>query len=119
MVLDCEAEGEAIMSCAFDHVFDEQSNQEDVYELTSEALVLDALEGYNWYPKLTLLNVPTIFSTIFAYGQTGAGKSHTIVGNLLEGAEDEVFFLQMLLISAVKSLARHYPTSGRNAFRAN
>jgi kinesin family protein 18/19 len=38
-----------------------------VYEATSRGLVLGVLTGYN--------------ATVFAYGATGSGKTHTMVGN--------------------------------------
>lgn len=38
-----------------------------VYETTTSALVKDILTGYN--------------ATVFAYGATGAGKTHTMVGS--------------------------------------
>ena len=50
----------------FDEVFDVDSSQEDVYNLTAKPAVRSVLEGYN--------------STIFAYGQTGTGKTFTMEG---------------------------------------
>ena len=50
----------------FDQVFDLDSNQIDVYTLTAKPAVQSVLEGYN--------------STIFAYGQTGTGKTYTMEG---------------------------------------
>lgn len=50
----------------FDYVFDTDSNQSEVYEQTAKPAVLSILEGYN--------------STIFAYGQTGTGKTFTMEG---------------------------------------
>ncbi|KAJ8957441.1 hypothetical protein NQ318_004921 [Aromia moschata] len=52
---------------SFDVVFGEDSTQEDVYEVTTSSLVKDVLNGYN--------------ATVFAYGPTGAGKTHTMVGD--------------------------------------
>ncbi|CAH1956477.1 unnamed protein product [Acanthoscelides obtectus] len=52
---------------SFDVVFGEDSTQEDVYEVTTSRLVKDVLNGYN--------------ATVFAYGPTGAGKTHTMVGD--------------------------------------
>ncbi|RHY91791.1 hypothetical protein DYB37_003139, partial [Aphanomyces astaci] len=53
------------VECAFDHIFTAESTQADVYA-SVQPLVADVLEGYN--------------ATIFAYGQTGTGKTHTILG---------------------------------------
>ncbi|KAK4874894.1 hypothetical protein RN001_014254 [Aquatica leii] len=52
---------------SFDLVFAENSTQEEVYEITTSALVKDVLSGYN--------------ATVFAYGATGAGKTYTMVGD--------------------------------------
>ncbi|XP_017784963.1 PREDICTED: kinesin-like protein KIF19 isoform X2 [Nicrophorus vespilloides] len=52
---------------SFDVVFGEDSTQEEVYEKTTGSLVKDILNGYN--------------ATVFAYGATGAGKTHTMVGD--------------------------------------
>ncbi|KAJ7544255.1 hypothetical protein O6H91_09G070900 [Diphasiastrum complanatum] len=49
----------------FDHVFDDQASQEEVFEDT-KYLVQSAVDGYN--------------VCIFAYGQTGSGKTFTIYG---------------------------------------
>ncbi|XP_066139573.1 kinesin-like protein KIF19 [Euwallacea fornicatus] len=51
----------------FDVVFNEKATQEEVYEVTTGHLVKDVLNGYN--------------ATVFAYGATGAGKTHTMVGD--------------------------------------
>ncbi|KAI9814703.1 MAG: kinesin-like protein Klp5 [Thelocarpon impressellum] len=51
---------------AFDRVFDENTTQGDVYEATTKNLLDSVLEGYN--------------ATVFAYGATGCGKTHTITG---------------------------------------
>ncbi|XP_040261699.1 kinesin-like protein KIF3A isoform X2 [Bufo bufo] len=50
----------------FDTVFGTDSNQLDVYNLTARPIVDSVLEGYN--------------GTIFAYGQTGTGKTFTMEG---------------------------------------
>jgi Tfp pilus assembly pilus retraction ATPase PilT len=49
---------------AFDRVFDETTTQGDVYEATTKPLLDSVLDGYN--------------ATVFAYGATGCGKTHTI-----------------------------------------
>ena len=50
----------------FDTIFDMDSLQEDVYNITAKQAVQSVLEGYN--------------STIFCYGQTGTGKTYTMEG---------------------------------------
>ncbi|KAG0639910.1 P-loop containing nucleoside triphosphate hydrolase protein [Tuber brumale] len=54
------------MRFGFDKVFDENATQEDVYEATTKSLLDSVLDGYN--------------ATVFAYGATGCGKTHTISG---------------------------------------
>ena len=50
----------------FDRIFDENSTQEEVFESTTKDLLENVLDGYN--------------ATVFAYGATGCGKTHTITG---------------------------------------
>ena len=52
----------------FDRVFDENTTQADVYESTTRSLLDSVLDGYN--------------ATVFAYGATGCGKTHTITGTV-------------------------------------
>ncbi|CAM9194103.1 unnamed protein product, partial [Discosporangium mesarthrocarpum] len=59
-------EREPPKSFFFDAVFGDRSAQERVYEVCGAPLVESVLQGYN--------------GTIFAYGQTGAGKTHTMEG---------------------------------------
>ncbi|KAI1488428.1 kinesin motor domain-containing protein [Biscogniauxia mediterranea] len=51
---------------AFDRVFDDNTTQTEVYEATTKNLLDSVLDGYN--------------ATVFAYGATGCGKTHTITG---------------------------------------
>jgi len=57
----------------FDNVFTAFSTQEEVFEQTLRPVIKDVLNGYE--------------STVFAYGQTGTGKTHTMEGNLDERDE--------------------------------
>ena len=50
----------------FDHIFDMDSTQEEVYHIAAVPAVKSLVDGYN--------------STIFAYGQTGTGKTYTMEG---------------------------------------
>jgi hypothetical protein len=57
---------EAPRSFTFDNVYGDQSEQKTIYDETAAPIVEAAMQGYN--------------GTIFAYGQTGAGKTHTMEG---------------------------------------
>ena len=57
----------AINDYCFDAAFDQDSTQQDVYEATAKRFIPNVIKG---------LNV-----TVFAYGATGAGKTHTMLGN--------------------------------------
>ena len=59
-------EGEAPKAYTFDHVFGPDSKQVDVYNVVARPIVDAVLSGYN--------------GTIFAYGQTGTGKTFTMEG---------------------------------------
>ena len=60
----------------FDRVFGFESSQNDIYSLAGKQIVDSVLEGYN--------------GTIFAYGQTGTGKTFTQSG-LMDNCFDHVF----------------------------
>uniref|UniRef100_A0A8P4GUU8 Kinesin-like protein n=1 Tax=Dicentrarchus labrax TaxID=13489 RepID=A0A8P4GUU8_DICLA len=53
---------------AFDRVLPPNTSQEQVYDQCAKQIVKDVLGGYN--------------GTIFAYGQTSSGKTHTMEGKL-------------------------------------
>nr|CAH7761503.1 unnamed protein product [Callosobruchus chinensis] len=59
--------GEHTKPFKFDHVFGSSTAQLDMYRMIAFPIVEKALEGYN--------------GTIFAYGQTGTGKTYTMAGN--------------------------------------
>ena len=63
---------------AFDRVFDENTTQGEVYEATTRGLLDSVLDGYN--------------ATVFAYGATGCGKTHTITGTVQQPG---IIFLTM------------------------
>uniref|UniRef100_A0A8D2ZQ17 Kinesin-like protein n=1 Tax=Scophthalmus maximus TaxID=52904 RepID=A0A8D2ZQ17_SCOMX len=52
----------------FDRVFQSNTTQLQFYNAVAQKIVKDVLDGYN--------------GTIFAYGQTSSGKTHTMEGNL-------------------------------------
>ncbi|KAM3922436.1 kinesin-like protein KIF18B [Leptodactylus fuscus] len=63
----------------FDCVFGEQSSQQDVFENTTKQILDGVLNGYN--------------CSVFAYGATGAGKTHTMLGS---EADPGVMYLTMV-----------------------
>lgn len=56
---------------SYSHVFGTESTNRQIYEDTGRRLIRPALDGYN--------------CSIFAYGATGAGKSHTMSGSDASG----------------------------------
>ncbi|CAL3972357.1 hypothetical protein PZA11_004503 [Diplocarpon coronariae] len=62
----------------FDRVFDDNTTQGEVYESTTRGLLDSVMEGYN--------------ATVFAYGATGCGKTHTITGT---AQQPGIIFLTM------------------------
>lgn len=63
---------------AFDRIFDENVTQAEVYEATTKTLLDSVLDGYN--------------ATVFAYGATGCGKTHTITGT---ASQPGIIFMTM------------------------
>ncbi|OOF96009.1 hypothetical protein ASPCADRAFT_168903 [Aspergillus carbonarius ITEM 5010] len=63
---------------AFDRIFDQNASQGEVYESTTRNLLDSVLDGYN--------------ATVFAYGATGCGKTHTITGT---AQQPGIIFLTM------------------------
>lgn len=57
----------------FDSVYGEDSTQRGVYDESAFPLVESVMQGFN--------------GTIFAYGQTGCGKTHTMLG--VKGNKEE------------------------------
>ena len=57
----------------FDYVFGMESTQKQVYDVAAKPIIDSVLEGFN--------------GTIFAYGQTSSGKTHTMTGPNVENVE--------------------------------
>ncbi|XP_039271184.2 kinesin-like protein KIF3B [Styela clava] len=66
LIKNPKATGEAERSFTFDAVYDWNSEQTDLFEETFRVLIDSVLGGFN--------------GTIFAYGQTGTGKTYTMEG---------------------------------------
>ncbi|KAK2579324.1 hypothetical protein KPH14_008276 [Odynerus spinipes] len=54
----------------FDHIFDERTNNKNVFDIVVKPIVDAAVNGFN--------------GTVFAYGQTSSGKTYTMMGALNE-----------------------------------
>jgi len=65
---------------AFDHVFPPLATQQDVYDKAAKPLLSDLLKGYN--------------ITLFTYGQTSSGKTHTLYNQgLIHRTCEDIFKL--------------------------
>lgn len=78
VVVDCVSSKEVSVrekcltkTFTFDKVFGPNSKQVDVYKAVVSPLISEVLQGYN--------------CTVFAYGQTGTGKTFTMVGERTNG----------------------------------
>ena len=54
----------------FDRIYGEEMGTEDIFKDHYQGMIHQAMRGYN--------------VTIFAYGQTSSGKTHTMYGDLME-----------------------------------
>lgn len=62
-----KSQAASVNEYAFDSAFDHNSTQQDVYQATAKPFIPNLLKG--------------LHVTVFAYGATGAGKTHTMLGN--------------------------------------
>lgn len=93
----------------FDRVFDQYAAQEEVYEHTAKLLLENVLNGFN--------------ATVFAYGATGSGKTHTMIGDesapgimvqamrdlfrAIEGNQDKKFSVSMTYLEVYNETIRN------------
>lgn len=59
------------LTFTIDHVYDQNCNQEQIFDGVAKPLVSEAFRGFN--------------CTLFSYGQTGSGKTYTLQGKSGEG----------------------------------
>ncbi|XP_075408003.1 kinesin-like protein KIF21A isoform X2 [Tenrec ecaudatus] len=85
----------------FDYVFDLDSQQEQIYSQCIEKLIEGCFEGYN--------------ATVFAYGQTGAGKTYTMgTGFDVNITEEEQGIISRAVKHLFKSIEEKKHTAIKN-----
>ena len=92
-------------SFVFDHVYEQNASQKIVYETTARAVVDSALQGYN--------------ATIFAYGQTGTGKTFTMEGFNKEGSVEDRGIIPRAIEQIFGHIQRHANPRMRFLVRAS
>ena len=85
----------------FDYIFDQDSTQLEVYLKAAKPAVLSLLEGYN--------------STIFAYGQTGTGKTYTMEGFTFSPFDEK----RGLVPRVIEEIFKYIPNSQKDNFNIN
>jgi kinesin family protein 18/19 len=70
------------LSYAYDHVFDEDCGQSLIFERTTRPLIDFVTQGFA--------------ATVFAYGATGSGKTHTMLGSAATGPGVMVLAIEAL-----------------------
>ena len=77
----------------FDRCFDMYSNQQEVYDCAARPIIDSVLDGFN--------------GTIFAYGQTSSGKTHTMNGPNINDVE-----MQGIIPRMVRTVFNRIESSG-------
>lgn len=89
LILDCKPDPKIFY---FDLIANEKMSQLEIFQQIGKPISVSALEGYN--------------VCLFAYGQTGAGKTYTMQGNLesLEekGLQPRIFDQIFMMINKMK-----------------
>ena len=67
LTLTPSPEGSSPLTFTYDYLFTPDSTQEEVFSISAKPIIEDVLQGFN--------------GTIFAYGQTASGKTHTMTGH--------------------------------------
>ncbi|XP_037808588.1 kinesin-like protein KIF19 [Lucilia sericata] len=82
---------------SYDNVFKESDTQETVYKTTTAPLVKEVIKGYN--------------AAVFAYGATGSGKTHTMLGpSRKKGSSAEIDATGSdcgLMVRAIEEIFQH------------
>ncbi|KAK2588898.1 hypothetical protein KPH14_001758 [Odynerus spinipes] len=76
----------------FDKIFDDSSTNTDIFEGSTKDLITNLLDGYN--------------CSVFAYGATGAGKTHTMLGSSKDPGL--TYHTVAELFSQIEKQSKHY-----------
>ena len=79
---------------SFDKVFDTGTSQEEVYAYSAASIIDSIIEGFN--------------GTIFAYGQTASGKTHTMQGEVGEVLTQQSGIIPRMVKHVFNSIAKAY-----------
>lgn len=78
----------------FDHVFDTECENRDVYEGCMQPMIKCLMDGYN--------------CSIFVYGATGAGKTHTMLGHVEEAGCVFLTVRELFQTMDAQNVERHF-----------
>ena len=79
----------------FDEVFTQHNTNDDIFCKSFSEITENVIKGFN--------------STVFAYGMTGAGKTHTMFGEIYQsGKSGFVQYEQGLILHIVKNLFQRF-----------
>ena len=116
--------GDTIFTATFagpGYKFDETSNSKDLYHDVIKQVVISAKQGKTFPPvSVEVLgsncrsSSSLFIGTVFAYGQTFSGKTHTMAGS---GPETIYIFLSCLHLILSKALPRRAGSNGRSYVR--
>ena len=78
---------------SYDHIFDEDSSSSSIFERTTRPLINFVVQGYA--------------ATVFAYGATGSGKTHTMLGSAASGPGVMVLAIEALFEAMKRAEEEH------------
>jgi hypothetical protein len=84
------------ISFMYDHVFDMDSTQDEVFEKVGDPVLNNIIDGFN--------------GTIMAYGQTSSGKTHTMQGYDLSEKDNRGIMPRIVCISLFRSKVSSQPS---------
>ena len=82
------------MNFIFDRVFNDKATNEDVFKHTTKPVIESVLEGFN--------------CSVFAYGATSAGKTHTMLGS--PNQPGVIFLTMMELYKKLMAIENEFDT---------